>query len=164
MTEFKSNEVKKVGKVQVSATSFRAIADKLENVFKTNDNVEVDIYIIPSEGAISQIGFDYQKYVKAEEPKVEPKVDEKPTLVEAKPEVKVETPVVAPVVPVKPIEPVTPITPVTPVVAPVTPKVATTEVVVPTVSEEERIANDKTITDNAKIIAEAAKTPNKEEK
>jgi len=86
MAQFKSDEVKKVGKVQISARTLKELAEKLENVRGTVGNVEVDLYLIPNkedESKVSQIAFDFSEEivpeVKPEEKPVEdPKKEEKP--------------------------------------------------------------------------------------
>jgi len=96
MVEFKSTDVKKVGKVEISARRLKELAEKLEKVRETDANVEVNLYLVPNkeEGKASQIAFDFsvekKEEVKKEEPKKEDvKVEEKP-----KEETKVEDPVV----------------------------------------------------------------------
>lgn len=85
MAQFKPEDVKKVERVQISARELRRIADKLEKVKETDENVEIDLYLIPSkDGKAPQIAFDLSKDVVSEEPKKKENVIEKPEVKEIK--------------------------------------------------------------------------------
>ncbi len=95
MVQFKTSEVKNVGKVQVSAKRLRELAAKLEEVRGTDGNEEIDVYIVPGKGKedASQLAFDFSKKETKVEEKKEPEVKEEkktvdtPVTVEQQPKV-----------------------------------------------------------------------------
>lgn len=93
MSKYKTSEIKLVSKVQVSAIKLRSLADKLEKVFETAENIEIDLYLVEEEGK-QTFAFDLVKKVVTDKP--EETKDGKETEVkkeDVKPEEK-ETPTV----------------------------------------------------------------------
>lgn len=78
MVQFKTSEVKSVGKVQVSAKRLRELAANLEGIRGTDGNEEIDVYIVPGKGKedASQLAFDFSKKETKAEEKKEPEVKE----------------------------------------------------------------------------------------
>lgn len=58
MAKFNEKDIQKIGSVEVSASKLRALATKIEEVYKTAENVEVDMYLVPS-GAKKTFAFDF---------------------------------------------------------------------------------------------------------
>lgn len=63
MVTFKSDEVKSIGKVQISAKKLKELADKLKESRGSDENEVVEIYIVPAkeEGGVNQLAFDFSK-------------------------------------------------------------------------------------------------------
>ncbi len=73
MAKFNEKDIQNLGIVEVSASKLRALATKIEEVFKTAENVEVEMYIVPS-GAKKTFAFDF----KAKETPATPAPEAKP--------------------------------------------------------------------------------------
>lgn len=96
MVTFKTNEVKSIGKVQISAKKLKELADKLKEARGSDENEVVEVYIVPAkeEGGVNQLAFDFSKTEEKQETVKEETVKEETKEVkenQSKPEEKTET-------------------------------------------------------------------------
>ena len=78
MAKFNEKDIQEVGLVEVSASKLRALATKIEEVYKTAENIEVKMYVVPS-GAKKTFAFEFKEEKPAETPAPETKPAEATT-------------------------------------------------------------------------------------